>query len=385
MRANLVSKGLGWCLVVTLVLTALLSCGGGDQEPIRIGVQGPITGEWALEGIGFRNAVTLLAEQINQEGGLLGGRQITIVEGDDRGDPDEAGRVAERLVSEGVVAVVGAYNSDATRAAAPIYDQAGVLHITPSSTATNLTEPGYTRFMRVCFLDDRQGLFAAELMAKDLGLEKVALVHDDSMYAKGLAEWTQRYLEEMGATVVHVGTIAPGQRDFGQVIQALQEKGAEAVYFTAYWREAGLLVKQMEAVGLEQVQFVAGNAVNNPEFIQIAGVKAAVGVLITTEPLPQDLTSPEAVSFMADYEARYGVSPQSIWTLMAADAFRLIVHAIEETGSTDPAALADYLHDLAGYPGITGTIQGFDEKGDRLGAGHVVYRVNDDGAFVLYR
>jgi branched-chain amino acid transport system substrate-binding protein len=347
-------------------------------------VEGPTTGQWALEGIGFRNAVTLLAEQINADGGLLGGRQIEIVEGDDRGDADEAKRVAERLVGEGVLAVVGAYNSDASKAAAPVYNQAGILQITPSSTATDLTQQGYDNFMRVCFLDDRQGLFAADLIVHTLAKTKVALIHDDSLYAKGLAEWTQIYLEERGAQVVYSDAITPGQRDFSPVIQALGQQGADVVYFTAYWREAGLLIKQMRDLGMDGVQFVAGNAVNNPEFVQIAGARAATGTLITTEPLPQDLDNPEARQFMADYEAKYGEPPVSIWTLMAADAFRLVVHAIEQTESTDPAVLANYLHELTDYPGITGTIEGYDEKGDRLGAGHVVYRVNEQGEFELY-
>jgi branched-chain amino acid transport system substrate-binding protein len=372
-------------LVLAFTLAGLTSCGGSaSKEPIKIGVEGPITGQWALEGIGFRNAVILLADQVNAQGGLLGGRQVVIVEGDDRGDADEARRVAQRLIGEGVIAVVGAYNSDATKAAAQAYDQAGILHITPSSTATSLTELGYKRFMRVCFLDDRQGFFAADFIINSLGKNRVALIHDDSIYAKGLAEWTQHYLEEQGVQVVYFDAIAPGQRDFTSTIKAFDERGAEVVYFTAYWREAGLLVKQMRDMEVGNIQFIAGNAVNNPEFVQIAGVEAAASVLITTEPLPQDLNTPEAKQFMADYKAKYGESPSSIWTLMAADAFRLIVHAIEQTESTDPSVLSEYLHGLTDYPGITGTIEGYDEKGDRLGAGHVLYRVNEQGEFESY-
>jgi len=374
---------------LALVLLVLAACGAGassDKAPIKIGVQGPITGQWALEGVGFRNAVALLAEEINAQGGPLGdGRAIVLVEGDDRGDPDEARRVAERLIAEGVVAVIGAYNSDATAAAAPLYDQAGIVQITPSSTATGLTEHGYSRFFRVCYLDDRQGLFVANLMATDLHVERAALVHDGSLYARGLADWTQRSLQERGVEVVYFGAVAPGQRDFTPVILALEESGAEAVYFTAYWREAGLLVKQMREMGLEGVRFLAGDAVNNPEFAQIAGREAAVGSLITTFPLPRDLQSAEARAFMAGYEAQYGQIPQSIYTLMAADGFRLLVDAMVETGSVDPADLAAHLHAIHDYPGITGAIEGYDEKGDRMGAGHVVYVVTEEGDFALFQ
>ncbi len=373
---------------LTLVLAVLAACAPGpegDQADIKIGVQGPITGQWALEGLGFRNAVALLAEEVNAQGGPLGdGRSIVLVEGDDRGDADEARRVAERLIAEGVIAVIGAYNSDASAAAAPLYDEAGVIQITPSSTATDLTQHGYSRFFRVCYLDDRQGLFVASLMATGLQVKRAALVHDGSLYARGLAEWTQRYLQEEGIEVVYFGAVAPGQRDFTPVVQALDESGAEAVYFTAYWREAGLLVKQMREMGLADVRFLAGDAVNNPEFAQIAGAEAAAGSLISTFPLPRDLQSPEAVAFKSAYEARYGDAPQSIYTLMAADGFRLLVDAMVETGSLDPADLAAHLHAIQDYPGITGPIEGYDEKGDRMGTGHVMYVVTEEGDFEFF-
>jgi branched-chain amino acid transport system substrate-binding protein len=374
---------------LALVLPILAACAVGSesgQAPIKIGVQGPITGQWALEGLGFRNAVALLAEEVNARGGPLGnGRAIVLVEGDDRGDADEARRVAERLIAEGVVAVIGAYNSDATAASAPLYDQAGIVQITPSSTATDLTQHGYSRFFRLCYLDDRQGLFVADLMAADLKVARAALVHDGSLYAKGLAEWAQHYLLERGVEVAYFGAVVPGQRDFTPLIRQLEQSGAEAVYFTAYWREAGLLVKQMREMGLDDVRFMAGDAVNNPEFAQIAGPAAAAGSLITTFPLPRDLESQEVRQFNADYQAKYGEVPQSIYTLMAADAFRLLVHAMEETGSVDPAKLAAHLHGIQDYPGFTGVIQGYDDKGDRIGAGHVVYVVTQEGEFELFK
>jgi branched-chain amino acid transport system substrate-binding protein len=374
---------------LALVLPGLGACAVGTESgkaAIKVGVQGPITGQWALEGLGFRNAVALLVEEVNARGGPLGdGRTILLVEGDDRGDSDEARRVAERLIAEGVVAVVGAYNSDATAAAAPLYDQAGIVQITPSSTATDLTQHGYSRFFRLCYLDDRQGLLVADLMATELQVARAALVHDGSLYAKGLADWTQHYLLERGIDVVYFDSVVPGQRDFTSVIVDLQESRAEAVYFTAYWREAGLLVKQMREMGLDNVRFLAGDAVNNPEFAEIAGIEAAAGSLITTFPLPRDLQWPEATRFNADYQAKYGQLPQSTYTLMAADAFRLLVHAMEETGSVDPADLAAHLHALRDYPGITGVIQGYDEKGDRMGTGHVVYVVTQEGEFELFK
>ena len=358
-----------------------------------------MTGEWAYEGEGFRRAVLLLADQANGAGGLLDGRPVEIVVGDDRGDPEEARRVARRLVDEGVVAVVGAYNSDATEAASEVYDAAGILQITPSSTAIRLTEKGYSRFFRTCFCDDAQGKFAAELMINRLGKKRIALVHDGTVYSEGLAEWTQAYVEELDGDVALFTAITPGQRDFTPLLEQLRRSAVDVIYFTGYYPEAGLLVKQLaeassaadeasagdeaSASGLAGVQFIGGDAVNSPEFVNVAGVEAASGALVTSAALIEDLNYPQTEAFVASYEETYGERPMSAWTLAAADAFRLIAHAIGETGSTDPAALAGFLRNVADFPGITGPIAGYDEDGDRQGIGIVAYVVNEEGNLVL--
>jgi branched-chain amino acid transport system substrate-binding protein len=127
-----------------------------------------------------------------------------------------------------------------------------------------------------------------------------------------------------------------------------------------------------------------GNACNNPELVEIAGAENAAGTIVTTEVLPKDIESPEAQAFVAAYEAEYGEPLESIWWLMAAEAYNVIAHAIEETGSTDTDVLATYLHeDFKDFPGVTGTIIGFDEKGDRLGTVHQAYVFTEDGELVL--
>lgn len=368
-----------------VVLMALATASAGAAPaPIKIGVQGPISGQWAYEGEGFVRAVTLLAEQVNAAGGLLGGRPVEVVVGDDQGDAAQAAVVAQRLVTQGVVAVIGSYASSQTEPASAIYNDYGIVHITPSSTATRLSQKGYKRFFRTAFLDDRQGLFAAEFITKTLGKRRVALIHDNTTYAAGLADWTRRYLTERGANVVFYDAITPGERDFTATLTRVKAANPEVIYFTGYFPEGGLLVKQAKTLGITAT-FMAGNAVNNPEFVRIAGVEAARGSIITTEPLPSDLPYPEARKFIQDYTARWGQAPDSIWTLMAADAFRVIVEAIQKSNSADPARIADYLHTrLKDFPGVTGPILGFDEKGDRLGTIHKAYVVNERGEFVPY-
>jgi branched-chain amino acid transport system substrate-binding protein len=380
-------KRVFFVLLLMTLIGSLASCapaGTSGGDTIKIGLQAPLTGDYAEEGKGFQNAVQLLVDQANAAGGINGQKVQLIVE-DDKGDPKEAALVADRLISQKVMAVIGGYNSGATEPASTIYNNAGILHITPSATATRLTTKGYPEFFRVCFLDDRQGLFAANFMVKEMGYKNIAVLHDNSTYAQGLAEATKQYLGELGVTPVFYDAINPKDTDFSPTLTKLKAANPDAVYYTGYYAQGGLLLKQAAALGLK-TQWLGGNAMNNTELITIAGVDNAKGVLVTTEPLPNDLDYPEAKQFLADYKAKYGEDPKSVWTVMAADAYRVIKYAVEQTKSTDPKVLAEWLHkNLKDYPGITGPILGFDEKGDRLGTIHKAYVIDDQGAFVPYQ
>ena len=371
-------------LLLVLVLTVPMFTGcQKETEAIKIGLEGPMTGDYAYEGQGFEKAVGLLVEQTNEAGGIMG-RQIELVIEDDAGDPTQAALVAQRLVDAGVVAVIGAYNSTATEPASEIYNEAGLLHVTPSSTATRLTEKGFKRFFRVCFLDDRQGLFAATFAKDVLGVQNFGILHDNSTYAQGLAEHTKRYAEEMGMNVAFYDAINPDDQDFSPILTNIGAAGLDAVYFTGYHAQGGLLLKQTGELGLD-IEWMMGNACNNPELVQIGGLENAVGTYITTEPLPKDVEYPEAQQFVSDFQEKYDMMPDSVWWMMAAEAFNVIRYAMEQTESTDSEVLADFLHNEAkDINGITGPILGWDEKGDRLGTIHLAYVIDENGDFVVY-
>jgi branched-chain amino acid transport system substrate-binding protein len=351
---------------------------------VKIGLEAPLTGDYAEEGKGFQNALQLLVDQTNTAGGINGQKVQLFIE-DDQGDPKQASLVADRLISDKVVAVIGGYNSSATEPASAIYNREGILQITPASTATRLSTKGYQNFFRVCFLDDRQGLFAANFLVKDLGAKKIAILHDNSTFAQGLAESTKASLKDLGVEPVFYDAINPRDTDFSATLTKLKAANPDVVYFTGYYAQGGLLLKQAAALGMK-TQWTGGNAMNNPELIKIAGLDNAKGFIATTEPLPNDLDTPEAKQFIADYKAKYGIVPQSVWTTMAADAYRVIKYTMEQTKSTDPKVLADYLHNtFQTMPGITGPILGFDKNGDRKGTIHKAYVINDQGQYVPWQ
>lgn len=370
-------------LIVIAALAAVLVLGWTSVSaaaPIRIGLQAPVTGAWALEGEMAVNAVRIVADQINARGGVLG-RPIEIVIGDDQGEPRQSALVAQRMISEGVVAVIGTYGSSVTEPAQLIYEDAGLLNIAYGATAESLTERGYRYFFRTSFRDDRQGDFFAELVSTKLHATRIAIVHDNTTFARGLAEAARRSLSRVsGVQIVFYDAVTPGDRDFTAIISRMRAQNPEVVFFTAYYPEAGLFLRQMRDAGVDAL-FVGGNAAINAEFVEIAGVQVAQGSLVTQEPLPTDLPYPEAQAFLAEYIARHGAPPSSPWPVYAADALNVIAAAIEATGSTNSAVLAEYLRSRLQINGITGPIA-FEPNGDRAGAIYKAYGVDENGNIV---
>ncbi|HOW62729.1 MAG TPA: branched-chain amino acid ABC transporter substrate-binding protein [Candidatus Contendobacter sp.] len=370
--------------LLTLVAAVGLALGGGlaqAADTVKIGLMAPLTGSWASEGQGMKKIVELLAEQQNAKGGVLG-KKIEVVTEDDGGDPRTASLAAQRLTTKGVTAVVGTYGSAVTEASQNIYDEAGIPQIANGSTAIRLTEKGFKKFFRTAPRDDEQGRMAAQTIEK-LGFKKVAILHDSSAYAKGLADETNALLKKKGTEVVFFDALTPKESDYTAILTKLKGANPDVVLFTGYYPEAGLLLKQKKGMNWN-VPFIGGDATNNVDLVKIAG-KAAEGYYFLSPPQPQDLDTPEAKAFLADFQKKHNELPPSIWAVLAGDGFRVMVAGIAGAKSTDGAKIADYLHkDLKNFSGLSGPIA-FDAKGDREGEVYRVYKVDADGKFVMQK
>ncbi len=370
-----------------LVLTAALglALGGGlaqAAETVKIGLMAPLTGSWASEGQGMKNIVALLAEQQNAKGGVLG-KPIEVITEDDGGDPRTASLAAQRLTTRGVVAVVGTYGSSVTEASQTIYDEAKIPQIANGSTAIRLTEKGLKLFFRTAPRDDEQGRMAAQTIGQ-LGFKKVAILHDSTSYAKGLADEANTLLKKQGVAVVFFDALTPKENDYTAILTKLKGAGPDVVLFTGYYPEAGLLLRQKKGMNWP-VPFIGGDATNNIDLVKIAGQEAAEGFYFLSPPQPQDLDTPEAKAFLTDYQKKYNELPPSIWAVLAGDGFRAAVAGIAGAKSTDGSKIADYLRkDLKNYPGLSGPIS-FDAKGDREGDVYRVYKVDAEGKFILQK
>ncbi len=357
------------------------------KDTVVIGLQAPITGAWAYEGQMARQSCEIAADLINKRGGILGGKKVVIKVVDDAGEPKAAALAAQRLVTQkDVVAVVSTYGSSVCEPAAGIYERFHKVNVGYGATAVRLTQNNMKYFFRTCGRDDSQGRFFAECATKTFRAKRVAIMHDNTAFGKGLAEDTQRALAPLvkakKVQIVYYDAITPGEKDFRVSLTTLREKKPDVWYFTGYYSEAALLVSQARAIGIT-CPFVGGNAAINNEFVKIAGLNVAKGCYMTNEPLPADLPYPMAKEFLNAYKAKYGNIPSSPWPIYAADAVNIISYGINKTGSTDSVKLAAYLRDgVNRVPGITGPI-GFTKQGDREGVPFYLYKVDASGKIVV--
>ena len=347
-------------------------------ETVKLGLMCPLTGKWASEGQDMKNIVSLLVDETNAAGGI-NGKKVELVVEDDAGDPRTAALAAQKLAGAGVVAVIGTYGSAVTEASQNIIAEAGLVHVGTGSTSIRLTEKGLPLFFRTCPRDDAQGEAAAAAIVKG-GFKKVALLHDKSSYAKGLADESRKALEKAGVEIVFYDALTPGERDYTAILTKLKAAAPDVVFFTGYYPETGMLLRQKKEMGWD-VPMMGGDAANHQDLVKIAGVDAAKGYFFISPPLPQDMDTPEARHFLEAYKARYQTVPVSVWAVVAGDAYKVIEAALA-AGKTDPEEMAQWLKQLKDMSGLTGKL-GFDEKGDRVGEFYRSYMVDEQGKFLL--
>lgn len=364
-------------LFMSLLSFSLFAGTVNAEDVLKVGVQAPITGSYANEGQGIENGVRLLAEQINAKGGVLG-KKIEVITCDDQGTAMAAAICAKDLVNKGVKMVIGSYTSTCAEAAQKTYFKAGVLQ-TSDGTADSLTEKGYWTFLRNSFPNSAEAEFAAKYLVEVKKYQRIVVLSDFSTYADGLANATEEAIKKLGGNVVSRDKIKADSQNFTPVLTNIKSKQPDAIFFAGYYSDGGLLRAQQVALGIK-ADFYGGDANDNPDFVKLAG-SAAKDAFIINVPEPAALPTPIAKSFIADYQAKYGEMPPSIWGLMNIDGMRAIIHAMEQNGDFDTKKAADYLHNMdKPLDGITGPIA-FAKDGNRKGGAYVVKRIQEDGSY----
>ena len=358
--------------LVTAVSASVALIGAGHAAAeIKIGIAGPITGPVAQYGDMQFSGARMAIERINAEGGV-NGEMLEAVEVDDVCDPKQAVTVANRLVNDGVQFVVGHLCSSSTQPASDIYEDEGILMITPASTSPDITTRGYELVFRTIGLDSMQGPVAGKHIAS-LNPERVAIVHDKQQYGEGIATAVRDTLKDAGVEVALFEGITAGDKDFSSLITKLKQADVDYVYYGGYHPELGLILRQARQADLDTT-FMGPEGVGNQDINTIAG-DAAEGLLVTLPPAFDEKA--ENQDLVEAFEGK-GEDPSGPFVLTSYTAVQLIAEGIEQAGSTDPFDVASALRS-GSFETPIGTVE-YDDKGDMKSFEFVVYEWHSDGS-----
>ena len=359
-------------LLTGAALATVMALAAPASAQVKLGVGGPITGGSAAFGAQLKMGAEQAVEDINASGGV-NGQKITISVGDDSSDPKQGISVANKFVGDGVTWVVGHFNSSVSIPTSGVYQENGILQITPASTNPGLTNPdpktGESKWnvFRTCGRDDQQGAVAAGWLVANAKGKKIAFIHDKKAYGKGLVDETKKALNAGGVTEVLYDTINPGEKDYSAIVSKLKAAGADYVYYGGEHTEAGLLVRQMRDQGMSTI-LMGGDGIASEEYAQIGGA-GSEGTLMTFPPDPR--LNPAAAEVVKRFEAKK-FNPET-YTLYSYAAVQVMKQAAEAAKSNNPEAMAKVMHSGATFKTVVGDIA-YDKKGDVTRADYVVYR-----------
>ncbi|MEV8215129.1 branched-chain amino acid ABC transporter substrate-binding protein [Leifsonia sp. NPDC077715] len=314
---------------------AVLPAGDGKATcpaGLTIGYVGAETGPNAQLGINIYNGIQLAIDQHNESNK---GCQVAFKKFDTEGDPNKAtGPVTQAVNEADIIGVVGLPFSGESKATGNIFEQQGLVHITPSATNPGLTQNGWKTFFRGLGNDAVQGPAAAKFLTGKLEAKKVYLVQDDSDYGIGLGTQTSKAL---GDALVGTDKVTTGQKDFSAVISKIINAKPDAVYYAGYYAEGAPFDQQLVNKGYKGT-FVGPDGVKDDQFIKLAG-DASSNAYFTCPCIPGELIT----DFEGAYKKLANAEPGT-YSIEGYDAATVLLSGIDK-GKTTRADLLSWVKD----------------------------------------
>ncbi|NLA11629.1 MAG: ABC transporter substrate-binding protein [Firmicutes bacterium] len=354
---------------------AVTGCTPEDENVLKIGMVGPLSGEAAAYGVNILRAAEIAVEEANASG-ELGDITLKIISEDTEGDWSKAANAFTKLIDvDKVSVIIGGVLSSESEAGSTIVKDAKIPTISPSSTAVDLTKDNPYLF-RNCLSDEVQAVQMAEFAVEELGLGKFAVLYTTNDYGKSLRDAFENKAEEL-AEVVAVEAFADKDNDFKPQLTAIKEKNPDCLYIAGYYTEAAKIAQQAKDLGMD-VQILGADGLCNAVLLEIGG-EAVEGTYATSGFYPDD-PSPAVQNFVKAYQDKHGEEPD-MFAAQGYDAARIVIEAIKSKGSTSEE-IREGLAATKDFPGITGKTS-IDEEGDTIK--DVLILKVEDGKFARAR
>ena len=359
-------------LALVLVVSGLAACSAEEEDSadtIKIGVNLELTGDVSVYGIPERNAIEQATEEINAAGGI-DGKLVELVVYDNAYDQAKAVQNTEKLIEDGVVAILGPATSGITLASAPLAKDNEIVVFTPSGTSSAVTLDGKVVnnwVFRSCFIDEFQGQVLANFASNELQAKKaIVMVNGGSEYSKELARVFEEKFTSNGGSVVQKATYADADTDYKASLTAIAAEDFDVLFIADYAKNAGLIIGQARSTaGLETVNIIGPDGFEDSKLNDLAGGAQNVNNVFFSTHFSTLSDDTQVADFVASHKAftlkTYGKEevPNAL-TALAYDAAYMLFKAIDNADSTEPAAIRDALEALESFDGVTVDIS-FDE------------------------
>jgi len=352
-----VSVLLAICLSIALLAGCAQqgSSGGNNSDVIKIGVNYELSGGVATYGQSSVEGLELAIKEINEAGGV-NGKQIQLVKYDNKSEEAEATTLASKLMTQDkVIAVLGPATSGSFKATIPVAIKNKIPVISGSATADDVTvdENGVKEYaFRICFNDSYQGTGMANYALNNLSKTKAVVIMDSSSdYGKGLAENFVKTFEAGGGTIVAQEAYVKGDTDFNAILTSIKGKDFDVIFIPGYYEEAGLIIKQARAQGIN-VPILGADGFDSPVLAQLAGADALNEVYFSNHysSLDQD---PVVQNFIALFKKEYNKEPDA-FNALGYDLAKFVVDGIKRAEKLNGESLKSALEATENFAGVTG-------------------------------
>jgi ABC-type branched-subunit amino acid transport system substrate-binding protein len=353
------------------------TAGAASQGPIKVAVEGPMTGTQSSTGIDMLHGAQLAVSKINAAGGVLG-RNLQIVVVNDKAKPSVAVSVAKRAIAQGASAVVGPFNSAVGVKNLPTYRSAG-LSIVRLTSATNTEGFGITTQPMVRQIAPVE---AAEL-TNQLHAKSVDVLYDPSTYTSGIATQLVSLLKGQGVAIPVNRPVSPTATasQSQAALNAVGAKSAAVIYLAMYGPQAGQFARAMaasQAAGHTLGQCFVDLAAQGPSFVTAAGKTAAHECL--NSGVPSSAQLPLGASYTAAYQARFHTTPGT-WGAFTYDSMVILASAMISAHQVRGSAVRAALASTTGFSGVTGTTTVLKPSGNRQNPPVVILDIGTSGQY----
>ena len=351
-------KKTGFMLLAAL---ALLASGAVAfaADTVRIGLSAPITGNYAEYGENFKYSVTMAAEKINAAGGLLG-KKVEIVVMDSKGDPKEAALIAQKFVQDSSIAAeIGDFTSTACLAAAPIYERAKMVQLSPTASHPDFAKSREYMF-GIVGTQDAEGPFNVKYIAQEyMALKNVAVIYINNDWGHVTKDRFVKAAEKFNLKVTGEQPFMESEKDYAAILNKLRQANPDGLCVAAMYNEASLIARQIRKMGWN-VKLLAPSSVFSAKLIELGG-EAVEGIVTNTFFALED-KDPAVQGFIAEFEKVAGRKP-NLHAACAYDSMMMLADAIKRANSADRTAIRNALAETKDFSGITGKLT-FTKVGD---------------------